>query len=273
MQGTIGIIGYGNMGSAIGQQLKLKYQIRAFDKDSNKTKNLQDKETADNAEGLVNSVSVVILAVKPQDLDTVLDEIKNHCNDKLIISIAAGITTAYIENKLGKIRVIRVMPNLPVKVGQGMIVLCRGRYSGKEDLDFARGLFDAMGKTMLIEEGLMSAATAISGSGPGFFYHLIQDKPKTDWQDYARADFIPALSASAEKIGFSLEQAQILADVTANGSIALLEETRLPPEKLCIQVKSEGGTTEAGLGVLDDITSLPAATGAALMRAEELSKE
>ena len=100
MQLTIGIIGFGNMGSAIGEQLKLKYQLLTFDKDRNKTKNLEDIKIQDNAIDLVNRSKVIILAVKPQDFDTVLGEIKNYCNDKLIISIAAGITTANIENKL-----------------------------------------------------------------------------------------------------------------------------------------------------------------------------
>jgi pyrroline-5-carboxylate reductase len=272
MQKSIGIIGYGNMGSAIGQRLKSRYQIWAFDKDKNKTKNLSDIKIADNTADLVNRVNAVILAVKPQDFDTVLGDIKKHGKDKLIISIAAGITTRYIENKLDKIRVIRVMPNLPAKVTRGMIVLCKGNFASDIDLDFARQLFDYLGTTMFIEEDLMNAATAISGSGPGFFYNLIKDKPKADWQDYARIDFIPALSASAQKTGFSPEQAKLLARITTEGSIALLEETGLSPKELCSQVTSKGGTTEAGLRVLYGIDYLQDSVVAAMKRAEELSR-
>ena len=91
MQMIIGVIGYGNMGSAIGQRLKSGYQIWVFDQDQGKTQNLSDIKIADSLTDLVNRVNAVILAVKPQDFDTVLGTIKNYSNDKLIISIAAGI--------------------------------------------------------------------------------------------------------------------------------------------------------------------------------------
>lgn len=273
MKQTIGIIGYGNMGSVIGQQLKSKYQIWTFDKDKNKTKNLLDINIANNTVDLIDKVDTVILAVKPQDFDIVLMQIKKYIKGKLVISIAAGISTGYIENQLGKIRVIRVMPNLPARVSKGMICLCKGNYNRKADLDFARKLFEHLGQTMLIEENLMNAATVISGSGPGYFYHLIKDKQKEEWEDYARKEFTPALSASAQVIGFTSEQAQVLAEATAAGSIALLKETGLSPETLCIQVTSRGGTTEAGLKVLHSTDSLEEAAKAALKQAGELSKE
>ena len=274
MHKAIGIIGYGNMGEAIGQRLKAKYQIWVFDKDKSKTDHLSNISVASSVTDLVNRVKAVILAVKPQDFEALLLQLKESVQDKLVVSIAAGKPTEYIEDKLGRVGVIRVMPNLPAKVGEGMIVLCKGKYSDQADLDFAQELFKCLGKTMLIKEDLMPAATAISGSGPGFFYDLIQDKPKADWQDYAKAEFFPALSASAEENGFSLEQAQLLADVTANGSIVLLEQTGLSPGVLCIQVTSPGGTTEAGLKELkQDIEFLGNAVKAALKRAKELSRE
>lgn len=230
MKKNIGIIGYGNMGSIIGKRLKSKYQVWAFDKDRNKTKNLLDINIAENAIDLVSKVDIVILAVKPQDFAALLKQIKKYISQKLVISIAAGISTGYIENKLGKIRVIRVMPNLPAKVGKGMICLCKGQYSLRADLDLTLELFVYLGQTMLIKENLMNTATAISGSGPGYFYHLIQDKSKKDWEVYAQEQFIPALSASAQRIGFNSEQAQLLAQTTAVGSIALLEESGIPQE-------------------------------------------
>ena len=273
MKRKVGIIGFGNMGSAIYEWLKSKYQIWTFDKDRKKTKNLLNINITDNAVDLVSKVDTVILAVKPQDFDMLLMQIKKYTEGKLIISIAAGISTGYIENRLGRIHVIRAMPNLPVKVGKGMICLCKGNFATDNDLEFAKRLFDYMGQTMLIEENLMNAATAISGSGPGFLYHLIQNKPKDGWEDYAIREFIPALSASAQKIGFTPEQAQILSTTTTQGSVALLQEAGLPPKTLCIQVTSKGGTTEAGLKELHNIDSLDASVTAALKRAEELSKE
>ena len=275
MEKIIGIIGFGNMGSVIGEQLKSKYQIWAFDKDKDKTNNLLNINIADNALDLVNKVDALILAVKPQDFDAVLMQIKQYIQEKLVIFIAAGISTVYIENKLGKIRVIRVMPNLPARIGKGMICLCKGRYGRETDLGFAQDLFDHLGQTMLIEENLMNAATAISGSGPGYFFHLVKEKPKEEWEVYANKEFIPALTESAQEIGFTSGQAELLAAITTKGSVALLQDQDigLSPAELCIQVSSKGGTTEAGLKELHSIDDLQASAIAALRRAEELSKK
>lgn len=277
MKRTIGIIGYGNIGSAIAQRIKSEYPVWAFDKDKHKTKNLLEKldiNLAADIIDLLSKVDTVILAIKPQDFGNVLRQIKEYIKEKLVISIAAGISTGYIENQLGKLRIIRVMPNLPVKVGKGMICLSKGNFAGDYDLDFVKKLFDCLGQTMLIEEDLMNAATAISGSGPGYFYHLIQGKHKKEWEDYASNVFIPRLFqvAQVEEIGFSPQQARMLADATAAGSIALLRQTALSPRDLCRQVTSKGGTTEAGLRLLHSIDDLQASAIAALKRAEELSQ-
>lgn len=275
MKQVIGIIGYGNMGSAIAQRLKSEYQIWAFDQDKNKTKNLPDINIADNAIDLVNKVDAVILAVKPQDFDTVLMQIKEYIKAKLVISIAAGISTGYIENQLGKIRVIRVMPNLPVKIGKGMICLCRGDYSSKSDLDFTQRLFDYLGKTMLIEENLMNAATAISGSGPGYYFHTIE----LNLQDYKNNSktfqdkFINKLIDAAKEVGFKDREAKFLAHWTVVYSDLLLQKTNLTPGQLRKQVTSKGGTTEAALTVLANGGLLVDAVKAAVKRAEELSRE
>lgn len=275
MKEIIGIIGYGNMGSAIGQQLKSKFKILVFDKDKSKTDNLLDIKIAHDAKDFVKRSDILLLAVKPQDLNRLLKEIKNYVEGKLIISIAAGISTRYIQRCLGQIRVIRAMPNLPAKIGKGMICLCRGDFADDNDLDFAKKLFDNLGDTMVIKENLMNAATAISGSGPGFFYHLIQDKQQDQWDEYGRNVFIPKLSevAQSNAVGFSQQQAQVLTEATVQGSIALLKATGLSPKTLSIQVTSKGGTTEAGLKVLNSIDSLEVSIIAALERAEEFSRE
>ena len=131
------------MGQAIAEQIKSMYPIWVFDKDSNKTKNLSDINIARNVVDLLNEVDTVILAVKPQDFDTLLDEMKGNVKDKLIVSIAAGITTVYIEKRLGQTKVIRVMPNLPARIGKGMICLCRGKFStDDDDLNFSKQLFE-----------------------------------------------------------------------------------------------------------------------------------
>ncbi|MGE5197507.1 MAG: pyrroline-5-carboxylate reductase family protein, partial [Deltaproteobacteria bacterium] len=178
MNRRIGIIGFGNMGSAIAKLLKADYRIFVFEKDASKTNGLADIQAASGIADVVNKVDTVILAVKPQDFDAVLDEIRTCSNltDKLFISIAAGITTQYMEKTLGVARVIRAMPNMPAKIGLGITCLSKGRFATEEDFDFTQDLFLYLGETLRIEERMMNAATAISGSGPGYCYDLIETK-------------------------------------------------------------------------------------------------
>lgn len=272
MKKKIGIIGCGNMGSAIAERIKRKYRVFIFDKDREKTKNLKNITIADNIINLAEKVDVVILAVKPQDFDAVLNEIKDYTKDKLIISIAAGITTNYIEKVLPRVRIIRVMPNLPARIGKGMICLSRGKKASRKDLDFAQRLFHEVGKTMVIKEEMMDADTAISGSGPGFFYALVSGKDFVSAKKFAKKEFLPALSKAAESIGFNKRDARELASVTTQGSVKYLEKSGLDAQTLKKQVASKGGTTEAGLMVLKKGGSLEEAVEAALNRAEELSR-
>jgi pyrroline-5-carboxylate reductase len=269
----VGIIGYGNMGQAIAERIKTKYQVYVFEKEQSKTQNLSGISVTSNIEDLLRKVVNIILAVKPQDFEIVLNKIKSLIKGKLIISIAAGISTSYIEKQLGRVRVIRVMPNLAVKVGKGMICLSKGRYSFVGELGFVRRIFSYLGKTMLVKEDLMDAVTAVSGSGPGYFYDLIKNETPDEWEDYGKNIFIPQLSSIAKEIGFTKQQAEILAKTTLQGSIALLKQTGLSPEILCAQVCSKGGTTEAGLAVLRCTNSLEEAVKAALQRARDLAKQ
>ena len=275
MAKNIGIIGFGNMGSAIAEQLKADYQIAVFDKDKNKTENLKGINVALGIAALIKQVDVVILAVKPQDFDVVLNELKTIIDGKLIISIAAGISTAYIEKVLGKVKVIRVMPNLPVKVKEGMSCLCKGKFVDGEDLEFAEDLFKRVGKTLIVDnEDMMDDVTAISGSGPGFLCDLVEGKSLKDIKDFTEHTFIPSLTATATNLGFSPRQAKILAEITGRGTVVYLEKEHLSPEEVKKQVTSKKGTTEAGLQELKhDIKNLSAAVRAAWQRAKELSRE
>jgi len=277
MKRTIGIIGFGNMGSAIARRVKNYYGVWVFDKDTAKTGNIAKVKVAGNIGEVVNNTRALILAVKPQDFKDALPKIKPAIDKKLVISIAAGIKTKFIEKHLGKIGVIRAMPNLPIKIGKGMICLCKGKYATKKDLKSAEKIFSHLGKTMIIpRECLMDAVTAISGSGPGFFYYLLtQNKKKNikDWLGYSSRKFQSELTGSAKALGFSSRQAKQLASKTAMGSIALLRATKMSPETLCKQVTSKNGTTEAGLEKLKNGFSLSEAVQAAVKRAKELSKK
>lgn len=275
---TIGIIGYGNMGSAIAERLKNKYAVIVFDKDASKIPSASGVERACGSADLVRRSDVVILAVKPQDFDGVLRELAGLTEGKLVISIAAGIETKALEALLGRdTAIVRAMPNINARVGKSMTALCCNEKITGEQKHTAEEIFKAIGVVMFVSESQMPAVTAVSGSGPGFFYALIGDRKGKELDEYSKHVFIPALSASAQNIGFSQEQAQLLAAVTSAGSIVLLQETKLSPGELVYQVASKGGTTEAGLKVLArphySIDALGAAVSAALRRAEELSRQ
>jgi pyrroline-5-carboxylate reductase len=272
MRKRIGIIGFGNMGSAIAERIKDKYEVAVFDKDKKKTKALENIVVAPDVADLTINADVVILAVKPQDFDAVLKEIKDGVRDKLTISIAAGMSTAFIGKILGKTRVIRAMPNLPAKIGKGITCLCKGRFTDSEDLEFAERLFKKIGKTLIIDEGMMDAATAVSGSGPGFWSYMVENKPKRDWKEYSKKNLIPEFSSAAMGVGFNTKQARFLAENTVWASMDTVNAWRIKPEEFKKLVASKGGTTEAGLEELQRGGNLINAVKAAVKRAKELSK-
>lgn len=275
---SLGIIGYGNMGSCLANMLKSKkYTIWVYDKDNDKIKKASGFKVAKSNEDLVKRTDTIILAIKPQDFEAILNEIKRYSNGKLIISIAAGITTGYIEKYLGKARVIRTMPNMPARINKGITCLCKGKFSTDEDLELAKQLFDRLGETLILSEDRMDMATAISGSGPGYCYDLIQsqdvDIDNPYMLDKFKEGFTLLLAGAAVNIGFSSHYAMVLAKATTFGSIELIREMKLSPEELKKQITSKGGTTEAGLEVLHRGESLELAVKAAVKRAKELSKK
>lgn len=269
----IGIIGFGNMGQAIAERISLKYGVWVFEKDAAKTKGLTGMAVASDISQLLKQSQAIILAIKPQDFEPVLVEIKDKLQDKLVISIAAGITTEYIQKVLGKVRVVRVMPNLAVKVGQSTTSICRGVFATGGDIKFVARLFKNLGTVFIFPEEMMDAATAIAGSGPGFWCDLVKDKPKDEWENYSREHFIPDLSLAAENVGFSKKEAGLFARLTTLGTLATVEALGIAPEVLKEKITSKGGTTQAGLEVLHNTGSLIEAAKAAVLRSKELSKK
>jgi len=274
----IGVIGFGNMGSCLAQRLKSKEnQIWVFDKDKQKTKEVPGINLAKNNSDLANKVDIVILAVKPQDFSLTLEEIKNDLKGKLVISIAAGISIAYIENILGEVKVIRTMPNMPARIGRGMTCLCKGKFATDQDLDFSRELFENLGVTLIIKEDMINEATAVSGSGPGYVFDWIENR-NIDIDNVAslerfREEFTVLLTGVAVSIGFLPKDAAKLAKATVDGSIALIKESNLSAGELKKQITSQGGTTEAALEVLHNGGYLDQAVKAAVLRARELAKK
>ncbi|MCX5657170.1 MAG: hypothetical protein NTZ48_02945, partial [Candidatus Omnitrophica bacterium] len=216
----------------------------------------------------------VILAVKPQDFNILFAEIKNDTRGKLIISIAAGTDTARIEKDFVYARVIRVMPNIALKIGESVTCLSKGKSARNEDLAFATELFNYLGVTRIIDESLMNAATAISGSGPGYIFYFIETNfpGAVDIPRETKEDITKKLKSAAESIGFDTYDADFLAANTVKSSLKLLKIGGVLPQELRNQVTSKGGTTEAALKILASKGSWPEAARAALKRAEELTK-
>ncbi|WP_298436521.1 pyrroline-5-carboxylate reductase [Geobacter sp.] len=185
---------------------------------------------------VVTASDAVILAVKPQLFRGVIAGMGSGSLDgKLLISIMAGVTAAAIEEACdGPVRVIRVMPNTPALVLHGASALSRGTHATDEDLFFARGIFDLVGTSCVVEEKLMDAVTGLSGSGPAYVF-----------------TFIEALSDAGVKNGLPRDVAARLAAQTVLGAAKLVMESGEHPAILREKVTSPGGTTIAGLASLE----------------------
>lgn len=203
---------------------------------------------------------LVVLAVKPQNLDEVLPQLAPRlATDVTVVSICAGVTTARLEAALGDRPVVRAMPNTPALVRAGVTALAAGRYAASEDLAAARRIFTAVGEVVELEESLMNAVTAISGSGPAYFFRFMHE-----------------LVAAGVSFGLPPETALALVTATARGAAELArDEGETDFTRLIAAVTSKGGTTEAALGVLDERRwneAVRAAVAAAVARAEELGR-
>ncbi len=272
----IAIIGFGNMGRAIAERIKEKYTVSVFDQDKLKTAALENITAVDDAGQLVKQSEVIILAVKPQDFEALLNQIRPFAQGKLVITIAAGITTKYIKSGLGEDTfVVRVMPNMPAQINRGMTVLFKDKTQAAKDQNLswqlAYDIFSNLGAVMTVDkEEMINAATAISGSGPAFFCQQVIKEKKTASQ--VRDEFIANLADCAVNLGFDEQEAKVLSETTVDGTIAVLTERNLTCQDLIRMVASHGGTTEAGLAVLNAGGLLKEATEQAFKRAGQLEK-
>jgi len=262
----VGFIGAGRMGSAlIGSFLDagaLKAQdIVVSDKDESKLRalaNLGVATTSDNRE-VAKKAEIIFLAVKPGEVSNVLDEIKDLVGEKLIVSMAAGIPTKLIEGKLGsKVRVVRVMPNMPCAVGDGVAVYCLGKNADKGDGEVVKEFFDAVGIVVELKERYLDVVTGLSGSGPAYFYLIIK-----------------ALTDAGVKEGLPKDVAEKLAAQTAKGAGAMVLKSGKTPDELIDMVRSPGGTTAEGLKVMEErkvVEAMIEAVKAATKKARELAR-
>ena len=262
----IAFVGAGNMGQAIIRGLIETNTVAAdriwvSDRRSAVLNHCRDElgvETAASNTDLVKGADIVVLSVKPQIVDDVLDEIRGSLADSaLVVSIAAGKSTRSIERRLkAGARVVRAMPNVCSLVGEGATGVARGAHATDNDMASAKTLFDAVGMSVVLDETLIDAVTGLSASGPAFIFMVIE-----------------ALSDAGVKIGLARWDAHALACQTVFGAAKLTMKTKEHPGRLKDMVCSPGGTAIAGLHRLEAgglRTTLIDAVEVAAGRAREL---
>ncbi|MDI6601247.1 MAG: pyrroline-5-carboxylate reductase [Thermoanaerobacteraceae bacterium] len=241
MKKKIGFIGCGNIAEAI-----IKGLLNAgFDTNdiiaTNKEKierleYIKDRygiNVTRNKSEVVERSNILILAVKPKDVQDALKDI--NLEDRSLISVAAGITTAYIESQFdGRAKVIRAMPNTSSMVGESVTAICKGKFAGDDDLRYAYDIFSSIGEVAVLDEDDFDAVTGLSGSGPAYVYYMME-----------------ALVEAGVKNGLDEEVARGLARQTIFGAAVMLKETGEDPSQLRLKVTSPGGTTMAGIMALE----------------------
>ena len=270
MQGkTLGFLGGGNMaGALVKGLLHAKVvppeKIMVSDVKPERLAFLKEKHgvvtTTDN-HALVRACDVVVLAVKPQVIDKVLEGASADFHaGQLVVSVAAGVPVSAIESRLPDgVHVVRSMPNTPATVDAGATAIAPGTFATDADLEVARKLFAAVGRVVTLDESLLDAVTGLSGSGPAYVMLMIE-----------------ALADGGVKVGLHRDTALLLAAQTVYGSAKLLLETGEHPGRLKDMVTSPGGTAIAGLHTLESgglRRTLIDAVEAATTRAQQLGEQ
>lgn len=243
--GKIGFVGGGLMAEALIKGilqagLVAADRVMAADPSAERTDLLRDKygiAVYPEARAMLAECDIVILAVKPQVMDKVLDSLGDVINGgHLVISIAAGVTISFIESRLAGTgcRVIRVMPNTPAIVQEAASALSAGNRVTDADMQTAQSIFNAIGKCVVVDETYLDAVTGLSGSGPAYVF-----------------SFLEALIDAGVKVGLTRPVAETLVLQTVMGSVKLAMETGDHPAQLRAMVTSPGGTTIAGLHVME----------------------
>ena len=262
----LGILGLGNMGEAIvGALLGSGFDrknLLAFEVKKDRAQTVARRYRiglAANARDLAQKARYILIAVKPQDAKPLLGAIAPAFDkEKMVISIMAGVTTSTILSMLQRpVKVIRIMPNICVKVGEGALGMTSNDLVPDGELDETKKMLAPLGRVVEVREDLMDAVTALSGSGPAFLLC-----------------FLEAMIDAGVNVGLPRDKASILAIQTIKGTIATLEAEKLHPTVMKEMVTSPGGTTIAGLTLLEERGfrgSLIKAIEQARNRAKELS--
>ncbi len=260
----IGLIGVGNMGTAIlegllRKEMILPSQIWIYDKIQEKVEDFARRwkvNTASSNSTLASGVDLILLAVKPQDLKATGDELRKARPFPIVLSILAGTPISKIHEHFGReVKAVRAMPNLGAKVGESVTAIAG---SEAKPIALACQIFSACGKVLELDEKYFDLVTAVSGSGPAYFFYVME-----------------LLTKEGVRGGLPEEKAKLLAVQTALGAALLASQAKESPEELRKQVTSKGGTTEAALKILEakNFSEIfHEAVEAARQRGKELSK-
>lgn len=236
------VLGVGTMGEALIRRLResvpgLEIVGTAKRSESQARVERAGASWSESNSAAVRGADVVVLAVKPQTIPSLLEEIKADLTPETrVVTLAAGVPTGLIEAALAPgVPVIRVMPNTPCVLGAGMSVLCQGANASKEDLALAVALFDVMGRTAVLDESLMNAVTGLSGSGPAYIYLVIE-----------------SLAEAGVKVGIPRGTSTLLAAQTVLGAARMVLEQKAHPALLKDEVTTPAGCTVDGLMELEE---------------------
>ena len=268
MKRKIAVIGVGNMARAIisGIVASNDFVDKFFLYDTNQgaCEVFKDKDNfcvVDSISEAVSEADCVLLSVKPQNYPDVLTEIKraDGFDQKLYISIAAGITSQSVSAELNNAIVIRVLPNLPMTIGLGVSAICKNEYAEKNDFDFVNDIFSCAGTTVVIDEQEMNRIIGVTSSSPAYVFK-----------------FADAVCKGAEAQGLDSKELLCAVCDVIIGSALLLKNSTESPKALIARVASKGGTTERALNVLDNSgfdDIIRNAMIACTLRADELGKK
>jgi pyrroline-5-carboxylate reductase len=239
---TAGIIGVGAMGEALlAGLLRASWEpsdlfmgVRREDRGEELADRYGCSFSLDPVE-VIDGKAVIVVAVKPSSVPRVLQRIAGSVESgQTILSLAAGVSTALYERRLGDVPVVRAMPNTPALVGEGITGIAPGRYAGDRSMALADQILRAVGDVVRLEEHHLDAVTAVSGTGPAYVFLLAE-----------------ALTEAAIREGLSRSAAEKMVNQTIRGAGSLLVETGKGPFELRAQVTSPGGTTAAAMHVLE----------------------
>lgn len=263
---SLAVIGVGKLGEALIAGLLKTGSLKSADIAGSvghetsiaRVKERLGIEASTSNRSVVKDKDIILLAVKPQNMDSVLREISDLVSEEqLVISVAASVTTQFVEERLKKqIAVVRAMPNTPCIMNAGMTGLCLGKFASEKSKDLAEKIFSCVGKTVFVDESLMDGVTALSASGPAYLYVIIE-----------------SLAEAGVKLGIPRDVSTLLAAQTMFGSASMVLESRAHPALLKDSVTTPAGCTIDGLMELEEgklrVTLIKAVVKAA-ERAREL---